>query len=965
MSNYISGTYGLKYYAEWQNYREQVFRIEVQERGFAGTAKIMGDFQDAALEIQGDQGNVTAPIVKTQLRFSLVDSWDTQDTATTKYGGWEEFYTPDATRFLVVLKSWRNGAWETRWSGYITPDSWNENLSYRGSITVTVRDNIGHLQDFPFDLTGDVWGLVSLRSIITAAMQKINLPMDFQEANQNLPSIDGDGTNLLDSSVCIKTFEKDNWQSVLEDVLDSIGYTLRWTDFNRITLAPIRHIPLMGEVDEQEQEQQNPLEFYGGSRRLDPAFKQIVDTLDYDGDNSADLDIHAGLSFDGTRENYTIQYQKVGVVGSDTGWSYRNGGAADGYGWQAGYGFLDGGSAELSTGLNQEEGEDAGKIGAILCANAYEASFMPVYKARILSPAATIRIDFASMVAGLRPTAETDSMIGQLHVPLKAVRVYIHYQKGSSSRYWDGSAWSESSTYIDRSLSGDAQSGYSIEFTLGACDLADGGDLYIGFDRIACGMLTDADLPARGIYARIVGISLTANSARLESDKVTTTNNSEYNVTMDRKPAVGALSRAVPIVSPANYPNALFHVKNGVLQAFPYGVSWGQGQSVKPLPVLIHQQILMFHHSTLSVFDGECAPSGKVMPYFDAIWTYKGRRVLLQSGTWDLGTGVINGAVLREFDSYDDLWEDGGASWDGSSEYDKSQYKDRDISNPSSDGGGGTTEGVAKSVEVNGNTYTPNSAGKVTLPDYPTVPSDIATQTWVNNQGFITSISSSDIINALGFTPASQSGLNELGARISSLRSDFNTLNETVTGSEGVLERLDALEQGGSGGGSVVSWGTQQTTSHFITLTVNGTTKTLVQQAGYDALDSRISDLEDAGGGSRYYLNFAKTAQSAVIKEYNGSQEVNITAEDLAAILGDTFATPQDMEDALAGYVTTDTDVQTIQGFKKFAGGIGLTSAATASSGLRIRVVNGRIHIYGNVTIHGEVAMGDSGNTND
>lgn len=279
--------------------------------------------------------------------------------------------------------------------------------------------------------------------------------------------------------------------------------------------------------------------------------------------------------------------------------------------------------------------------------------------------------------------------------------------------------------------------------------------------------------------------------------------------------------------------------------------------------------------------------------------------------------------------------------------------------------GGSTTEGAVKSVVVNGNTYNPNSAGKVTLPDYPTVPSDIATQTWVNNQGFITSISSSDITNALGFTPASQSGLNELGARISGLRTDFDALDETVTGTDGVLDRLDALEQGGGGGGgSVVSWGSQGTSSNTINLTVNGTTKTLVQKAGYDNLDDRVTALEN-GGGSMQYLNFSKTATSAVVKEYNGSQEVNITAEDLATILGDTFATPQDLEDALAGYVTTDTDVQTIQGFKKFAGGIGLASGATASSGLRIRVVNGRIHIYGNVTIHGEVAMGDSGNTND
>lgn len=279
---------------------------------------------------------------------------------------------------------------------------------------------------------------------------------------------------------------------------------------------------------------------------------------------------------------------------------------------------------------------------------------------------------------------------------------------------------------------------------------------------------------------------------------------------------------------------------------------------------------------------------------------------------------------------------------------------------------GGSTEGAVKSIEVNGRPFTPNSAGKVTLPDYPTVPSDIATQTWVNNQGFITSVTSSMVTSALGFTPASQSGLNELGARISSLRSDFNALDETVTGTDGVLDRLDALEQGGGGGGgSVVSWGTQSTTSNTINLTVNGTTKTLVQKAGYDNLDDRVTALENGGGGSMQYLNFSKTATSAVVKEYNGSQEVNITAADLAAILGDTFATPQDLEDALAGYVTTDTDVQTILGFKKFAGGIGLTSGATASSGLRIRVVNGRIHIYGNVTIHGEVAMGDSGNTND
>lgn len=721
MSNYISGTYGLKYVAEWQNFRKQIFRIEVHEKGFTGTSKTMGHFQNALLEIQGDEGNPTSPIVKTQLRFMLVDSWDEADTPTTKYGGWEEFYTPDSTRFLVILKSWRNNAWVTRWSGYITPDSWSENLEYRGSITITARDNIGHLQDFPFDLTGDGWGLVSLRSVITAAMQKISLPMNFETSDAGLDTLDGDGTMLLDGKVCVSTFKGSSWQAALEDILEATGYTLRWTDFNRVTLAPIRHLPLMGEDSYQHQEQQSPLEFYGGSRTLDPAYKQIVDTLHYDGDDSANLDVKAGISFSGTRQDYTIQYQYTGTVAFDTGWSYQNAGSSDGYGWQAGYGFLDGDATDLSVGMLQEEGEDAATIGAILCANQSGAGFVQTYKTRVLSPAATLRIDFAALVRGLRPTGETDNMIAPLHVALSAVRVYIRYEVGSSERYWNGNAWVSSAVYVDRTLDDtEGQSGYSVEFALGPCDLADGGDLYIAFDRIASGALTVDDTPARGIYARVLGISLSSNAPRLESDKVTTINNAEYNVTLDRTPALGALSREVAVISPANYPNALFHVKNGVLKAFPYAVSWGSG-ATKPLPVMIHQQILMFHHTTLSILSGDCAPSGNNMPYFDAVWNYKNRNLIIQSGTWDMGTGIVNGANLRGYIDYDDLWDDTGADYSGSSEYDTDAYKDRPVSQPASSGGGGGGGGSVNAVKVNGSTYNPNSSGLVTLPNYPTM----------------------------------------------------------------------------------------------------------------------------------------------------------------------------------------------------------------------------------------------------
>lgn len=999
MSNYISGSYGLKYYAEWRNQRGQDFRLEVKRRGFSGTAKIMGDFHGAALEIQGDQGNVTAPIVKTQFRFQLIDSWDTPDTTTTKYGGWEEFYTPDSTLYLVVLKSWTGSAWTARWSGYITPDSWSESLDYKGAITVTARDNIGHLQDFPFDLTGDAWGLVSLRSIITGAAAKVNLPLDLQFENLNLPAIDGDGTALLDAKVCVSTFEGDNWERVLEDVLDSIGYTLRWTDNNRITVCAIRHLPLVGN-DGAGAPPTNAVEFYGGSRRLDPAFKQIVDTMQYDGDNSADLDVKAGLSFSGTRQDYTIQYQYTGVVAFDTGWSYQNAGASDGYGWQAGYGFLSGDDTELSVGMLQEEGEDAATIGAILCANKSDAGFMQTYKARVISPAATLRIDFAALVRGLRPTGETDNMMAPLHVALSAVRVYIRYEVGNNERFWNGSAWVSSAVYIDRTLDEtEGQSGYSLEFALGPCDLADGGDLYIVFDRITSGPLTVDDTPARGIYARILGMSLSSNAPRLESDKVTMVNDSDFNVTMDRKPVVGALSRAVPVVSPANYPNALFHVKYGVLMAFPYGVSWGQGTATKPLPVMIHQQILMFHHLTLSVLDGDCAPVNKAMPGFDAIWTYKGRSFILQSGTWDLGSGVIQGAVLREYVEYDDLWDDTSSSWDGDnqSKYDTDAYKDRQTSQPSSSGGGGG----------GGGTGTVTSIG-LSMP----------TGFSVSPGAAITTSGTFQVAFASGYSLPKTTDVSKGVAAYGAMTDMATDIQQAKTDIEDLDDRVTAIEQGGGGGGSVVSWGSQGAQSNTIQLTVNNVTKTLVQQAGYDNLDDRVTALENASPGTGGVssirvknssgtdgtytpvngvvtlpnyptmlrnpnsLILSKTQNGTVIKEYNGEQGVTFTAADLEAALDGIFATLSMLEDyvdsdtlenILLGYVSTGSDVQTVQGFKKFIGGLGFASGATANSGLRMKVVNStingvtksRIHIYGDVVVHGEMASGDSSNNND
>lgn len=327
-------------------------------------------------------------------------------------------------------------------------------------------------------------------------------------------------------------------------------------------------------------------------------------------------------------------------------------------------------------------------------------------------------------------------------------------------------------------------------------------------------------------------------------------------------------------------------------------------------------------------------------------------------------------------------------------------------SGSSSSSGGGSTEGAVKSIGLNGGNYTPNSAGKVTLPD-------MATQLWIAQQGFATQ----EWVTSQGFaTQAWVTGKHY--ATVTALQEVAEDVQQHTDNIADLDSRVTYIEEHGGGGGSIVSWGDQATTSPTINLTVNGTTKTLVQKAGYDSLDQRVSDLESAspttgsvnsirvknssGTDGTYTpvngvvtlpdyptmlrnpnsLILSKTQNGTVIKEYNGEQSVTFTAEDLQAALDGIFATIEMLEDyvdsdtlenILLGYVTTNSDVQTVQGFKKFIGGLGFQTGATANSGIRMKVVNStingvtksRLHIYGDVVVHGEMASGDSSNNND
>ena len=689
----MATTYKVKYWAETQNYREQLYRIEVQRRttGSVGVVKKMGDLCALDLEVQGATDDVTAAIVKTQLRFSVVDTPDIPDTTTVKHGSWQELFTPDDTLYKVVLYSDQNGSWAPRWAGYITPDSWSENLDYHTPITIVARDNIGHLQDFPFDMAGDANGLVSIRALVNAAMNKISLPMGlrFIDSGNDAKTIEYDGVSILDSYVNVSQFKDDDWYTVLEDVLSSIGYTLRYVDSGYVAVAPIRNMPLLGKTIAGMVETQ-ALEFYGGSREYDPAYRSIEEQVDYDYEGDLELPLLSTFTF-GANSTY-----RCAVEGN----TLPAGGSASKPEHDAPYNPLSGaGQSCIGTGsevidpsryqpddfLVRAEGDSWDNY-VFLAANGVSAMSQRIaFPAK--STAVTIFLRFVD------PLTIRNNKWSNRHYSLYKIEYYVIYNVGSNYKYWDGLAWVDtqgSSTLLKKEY--DAQNEYAneLEITLDECEgLGADGTITVMLTKIEYKMWSAA---GDGVYARLASASVSTNSAALAGNRVNTINNESYNVRSTRKPRVAPLSIDIPFVTPGNYVNALYYYSSGKVRQYGYLASWTGQTATIPIPAMIHEQILCYHFGAAEVLSGNCAPVNKDYPRFDRVYTYKGKRFLLQAATLDMMSGQLVGAAFHEFLQFTDLWDESEQpDWSGNTYYQKDGSGSFSGGGSSSGGGGGST----------------------------------------------------------------------------------------------------------------------------------------------------------------------------------------------------------------------------------------------------------------------------------
>lgn len=618
--------------------------------------KEIGAFRHLSLTLEG-HGAIDDPIVKSILNFHMVDDIFTPETDSVKYGGWEEFFTPDSTMYLVIVETREDDAqWVTRWSGYVTPDSWEEDLSSYGDIRITARDNIGHLADMEFDMSGSADGLTSLSQMLREAANKIALPMRLQfntDLSDEAFGIYGSDLNIMSAGICVKAFEGKSWYDAISSALSSFGMTMRFTDNNGVTVMPLANLPILGETRWLQPYQ---IKFLDGTKTLDPAYREVVSELSYRTESERELNLQAGLEFTGAVASYAYSYTSIPLPSGGTTSGSGNApyhpiaGAEEG--WSSLSAIFNPKRFDLGYFIQRNEGESARDY--IYLAACQTDGKTQQYSFKSNNLGLTIKFEFAATPAALR-MGEIESNDGYI----SQVQYAIMVEQGNVVRYWNGYTWQTYAKVLTQNL-GQGETFFEVKMT--SCDdITSTARVSLIFDRIIA--LTGNTYSQTGQYARLKKITISNEAVQmLESDKVTTINNESYNVKANRPLEIGALSQSVPFVKPQSYTNALWDTTaQGEITPFSYYCEirndFTSARNEFPLPLIVHRQLLMFHHVAQPILSGECVEANNGMLGFDRQYQYQAQNFILQGGTLNFHTGRMEDVTLRGYMPYDNLWE--------------------------------------------------------------------------------------------------------------------------------------------------------------------------------------------------------------------------------------------------------------------------------------------------------------------
>ena len=625
--------YGLRYYKEIPQQGGGCIRLEIYKKGSTAAAMEIGAvLRTLALEVQGQQDDIDAPIVKTSLTMSFVDAYDLENGK--KNGFWEEFYSPDAVmwKIIVLAKDAKENAFREVWGGYVTPDSFSESLTYRGDVTIIARDNIGHLQDFPFDAEGDADGMISLYDLINAGWEKIESPMQLDWAAAEM-WLQTDGVSARDTLLNVSAFADKNWYEVVDNVLYSYGAVMRYVGDSIVHICPLRYLPNQGFASMEIVPRNEPVFSAGAERELIPAAKRIEERAEYELESLV-FEKLPNSAYTGEIERFQIEGNSVDLDGI----AYSVSKKTSGDGWCCPHlsMFFDASQYEFY------DNEDADKAYNFLVCNEYggEGVFTygryAEYSRSFYSKSVLFEMRFG------QPYAFTQA--GQLRqwYALENVTIAVIAEKnGVTSFLQQDGTWATDSAAIV--LPAD-----NLSLAIPISDFNGGVLLKIQIHHIK----TTGAAKSVANYIPLYNASLSPLDAMRESNSVNTNYNEGNNVTFSREPKIAPAYDVVAL--PAFIKNGIFYRSgDAILPARSW--SW-TGGIPQQMAVYNHLQVLAYYAKPFNLISGTILNAD--ITRAAAVYVWKGAEHILLSGRYNFLTGQIEGAMLREFYRYDDLWGD-------------------------------------------------------------------------------------------------------------------------------------------------------------------------------------------------------------------------------------------------------------------------------------------------------------------
>ena len=267
--------YGLFAYKEITALRtKHVYRLEIYKKDFSGTAMELEEFSGSpfSITLEGEGDAIYRPVIKSYLSINIIDK-DQFD--------YTQFFTSDAFGFRVFLL--RNGV--RLWSGYITPDSFGQDLQYRSTINLVARDNIGYLSEIDYDWFD--YDFVSIEQLLTKAFDKIQA----QFSLDNRVNIFSGNKPITDAYIQTVGLKDKTWFEVLEEVLSGCGLQLRYINDNYTLHDIANEVELGGNYTPTFIDRSQRVDFSPAWReeqleqdylKLDSFYDTIIKSGDYD-----------------------------------------------------------------------------------------------------------------------------------------------------------------------------------------------------------------------------------------------------------------------------------------------------------------------------------------------------------------------------------------------------------------------------------------------------------------------------------------------------------------------------------------------------------------------------------------------------------------------------------------------------------------------------------------------------------